>query len=85
MLFIQILVGDEEPATTIPVVEFGDETTLASRLSQAIQAAEHKNRRVAVRLPVEDWQDAGKARSAQHYAIVLLDALCGALLLLQQH
>lgn len=84
MLFVQILVGDERPASVIPIVEFEDEESLSARLSQAIQATEHHARRVAVRLPNEGWQDAGEARSAQHYAIVLLDALCGALLLLEK-
>lgn len=84
MLFVQILVGDEKPVSTIPVVEYEDEESLAVRLSQALQATAHHERRVALRLPDEGWEDAGEARSAQHYAIVLLDALCSALLLLEQ-
>lgn len=84
MLFVQILVSDEKPAATIPVVEYEDEDSLAVRLSQALQATTYHERRVALRLPDEGWEDAGEARSAQHYAIVLLDALCSALLLLEQ-
>ena len=84
MLFVQILVGDEKPATTVPTVDFEDEKSLAVRMCQAIQATKHHERRIAVRLPEEGWEDAGAARSAQHYAIVLLDALCSALLLLEQ-
>lgn len=84
MLFVQILVGNERPASVIPIVEFEDEESLSARLSQAIQATEHHAQRVAVRLPNEGWEDAGEARSAQHYAIVMLDALCGALLLLEK-
>lgn len=83
MLFIQILVGDDQPASAIPIVEYEDESSLATRLSQAIQATLQRDRRLAIRLPHEGWEDAGAARSAQHYAIVLLDALCGALLLLE--
>ena len=32
-----------------------------------------------VELPGTVWEDAGEARSMQHYAITLLDALCSAL------
>jgi hypothetical protein len=35
--------------------------------------------RIAVMLPGEQWQNAGSGRSAQHFAIALLDALCEAL------
>ena len=83
-LFVQILVGEEKPASVIPVVEFEDEDSLGVRIAQAIQATEHHDRRIAVRLSNEGWEDAGAARSAQHYAIVLLDALCSALLVLEQ-
>lgn len=84
-VFVQILVDDEKPAQTIPVVDFADEATLSSRLGQAFVAAWHDHpRRIALRLPSESWEDAGEARSAQHYAIVLLDALCSALLLMKE-
>lgn len=80
-IFIQILVGDEHPAGLVPTVEFGDEDSLSSRLDQALQAKGGHSRRIAVRLPFESWEGAGEARSAQHYAIVLLDALCAALVM----
>ena len=83
-LFVQILVGKEMPASVLPIVEFENENSLGVRMAQAIKATEHHERRIAVRLPNEGWEDAGEARSAQHYAIVLLDALCSALLLLEQ-
>ena len=35
--------------------------------------------RVAIELPGTTWEDAGEDRSAQHFAITLLDALCAAL------
>ena len=35
--------------------------------------------RIAVELPGTMWEDAGEGRSAQHFAITLLDALCSAL------
>ena len=65
-------------------VEFEDEDSLGVRIAQAIQATEHHDRRIAVRLSNEGWENAGAARSAQLYAIVLLDALCSALLVLEQ-
>lgn len=84
MLFVQILAGDEAPVSRVPTVDFADEATLPTRLSQAVRAASGHPQRIAVRLPGEGWQDAGEARSAQHYAIALLDALCAALLLAER-
>lgn len=84
MLFVQILAGEEGTEHPIPVVEFNGEESLAYRIGQAIQASKERPERIAVRLPGEGWEDAGEARSAQHYAIVLLDALCSALLLLDE-
>ncbi len=84
MCFVQILVGSETPATRVPVVDFEDEDSLAARISQAFAATQVKGGRIAVRLPGEGWEDAGEARSAQHYAIVLLDALCSGLAAVKQ-
>lgn len=81
MIFVQILVAGEQPGTTIPTVDFGDEGSLPARIASALSAAQDRPKRIAVRLPGEGWQDAGPARSAQHYAIALLDALCTALLI----
>ncbi len=79
-VFVQILVGDEQPASVVPVVEYDPDESLAIRLQQALQsAARHDPSRIAVHLPAESWMEAGEARSAQHYAIVLLDAFCSAL------
>lgn len=79
-VFVQILVGDEEAADAIPIVEYEPVDTLAVRLKQAYEMAKaHDPFRLAFRLPAEGWLDAGEARSAQHYAIVLLDAFCTAL------
>lgn len=79
MIFVQILVDGEEPAGRVPIVSFEEESTLPARLSQAFEAAQGHPQRIAVRLPGETWDEAGAARSAQHYAIALLDALCSAL------
>ena len=35
--------------------------------------------RIVVVLPGNSWENAGAPRSAQHFAITLLDALCAAL------
>lgn len=79
-MFIQITVGDERPSGSVPVVDFDPPESLAIRLEQAIQSARMNDpARLALHLPSEVWWDAGEARSAQHYAIVSLDALCTAL------
>lgn len=81
MLFVHIVLPGEEKATAaVPRVRFADERTLALRISQAIEAAQHTgDLRISVELPGTTWEDAGEDRSAQHYAIALLDALCAAL------
>lgn len=84
MYFVQILVGNEKPASTVPTVDFVDEESLPDRVGQALMATEGHQRRIAVRLPEEVWEDAGADRSAQHYAIVLLDALCSGLVIAEQ-
>ena len=84
MYFVQILVGNEKPASTVPTVDFVDEESLPDRMGQAFMATKGHQRRIAVRLPEEGWEDAGEDRSAQHYAIVLLDALCSGLVIAEQ-
>ena len=78
MLLVHIVVG-EDANEGVPVVDFEDEATLARRLHTAIQSLDTTPPRIAVALPGETWEDAGAGRSAQHYAITLLDALCVAL------
>lgn len=80
MLLVHIVVPGEETDAEVPRVNFEDESTLALRLSQAIDAAsDDKPKRVIVELPGTNWEQASEGRSAQHYAITLLDALCQAL------
>lgn len=63
-----------------PQVDYAPEETLALRLGSAIAAARKSaTPRVTLQLPGTMWQDAGEDRSAQHFAITLLDALCSAL------
>ena len=81
MLLVHIVLPDESAAASdAPRVTFESEDTLALRLSQAIGAAYSRTpARCAIELPGVVWQKAGEERSAQHYAITLLDALCSAL------
>lgn len=85
MLLVQVtLPGVEEVATTdAPRVAYDDEDTLGLRLQSALKAVRDprapKPARIIVELPGATWEDAGAARSAQHFAITLLDALCSAL------
>ena len=56
------------------------DAAMAERLRSAIDSAGTVAPRIAVVLPGTQWELAGEDRSAQHYAITLLDALCVALL-----
>ena len=78
MLLVRIVVGDQ-PGGNVPLVSFEDESTLALRLQSAIRSTTSRPPRIAISLPSETWEDAGAGRSAQHYAITLLDGLCAAL------
>lgn len=79
MLLVHIVLPDEPAGKTIPRVGYEDDETLALRLGSAIEAATMHPARVAVELPGTVWEGAGAGRSAQHFAITLLDALCTAL------
>ena len=63
-----------------PRVAYTDDDSLALRLKSALSVARAaKPARIAVELPGTMWEDAGEGRSAQHFAITLLDAICSAL------
>lgn len=80
MLMVHIVLPGGE-GEGIPVVQYGDGgETLPLRLHSAIEAANPAAPRIAVVLPGTQWELAGTGRSAQHYAITLLDALCVSLL-----
>lgn len=85
MLLVRVMVrGDEfRVDEAVPCVGYSDDETMALRLKSAIAAArataEDEPARVAIALPGRMWEDAGEDRSAQHFAITLLDALCAAL------
>lgn len=79
MLLVHIVLPDSAQPQG-PLVAFEDEASLALRLQSAIEVAKRQTpSRIAIELPGESWLMAGADRSAQHYAIALLDALCVAL------
>lgn len=80
MLLVHIVLPEEDTAPSVPRVSYEGEETLALRLETAIGVAEETApSRIAVELSGTAWEDAGEGRSAQHFAITLLDALCSAL------
>lgn len=80
MLLVHIVLPDEPTPEAVPRVGFDDEDMLSLRLETAIGVADAAApSRIAVELPGDVWEDAGEGRSAQHFAITLLDALCTAL------
>ena len=73
-------VDDAGAGDCAPRVSFEPDATLPLRMAPAIVAAGRNTPpRLTVELPGTMWEDAGEARSMQHYAITLLDALCAAL------
>lgn len=84
MLLVHIVLpADEERTQTAPsgpVVEYDDPGSLVLRLRSAIASVTSKPPRITICLPGKVWETAGEGRSAQHFAITLLDALCTALL-----
>ncbi len=80
MLLVHIVLPEEKEAPSVPRVAFEAEDTLGIRLETAIEAALLKHPpRLELELPGTVWEEAGAGRSAQHFAITLLDALCTAL------
>lgn len=74
-LFVQI--DTEMRDDTTPTVVFSDEDSLADHMHNALDVAKAlKPTRIRVVFPERSWMEAGEARTAQHYAISLLDALC---------
>lgn len=80
MLLVHIVLPGSDTSANVPRVEFQPESTLALRLASGLKVAKAATpARIAVELPADRWEDAGEGRSAQHFAITLLDALCVAL------
>ena len=80
MLLVQIVLPDEQTPTDMPRVAFEDGEGYALRLQGAFGTLRRPaEKRLAIELPSQFWEDAGPERSAQHYAISLIDGLCMAL------
>lgn len=84
MLLVRVVAPINEAAcaveSDVPHVTYDPEETLDLRLSAAIDAARDRRvPRMVVELPGTVWEGAGADRSAQHFAITLLDAFCSAL------
>ncbi len=78
MLLVQVAM--EASNDGVPTVMYIDDESLSVRLNEALRRAKLSTpARIKVVLPSISWCDAGEDRSAQHYAITLLDALCQAL------
>ena len=83
-MFLQVLGASQTAVAGVPTVDFDPDETLVLRLSQAFRATGRKpGSRVALRLPDDHWGDAGVERTAQHFAIMILDAVCSATLILE--
>ena len=80
MLLVHIVTSEADAEPAVPFVTYDEESTLALRLRSAMGAVVRTPGRLAVCLPGVQWEDAGEVRSAQHYAITLLDAFCSALI-----
>ncbi len=78
MTLVQIAMKAEGDG--VPTVTYIDDDSLSVRLSGAIQSMRGGSaKRIRIVVPGESWDGAGEDRSAQHFAITLLDALCAAL------
>ena len=80
MMLVHVLLSATDAEAGVPLVSYAEEDTLGLRLASAVDVARDASwPRVSVLLPGTMWLEAGPERSAQHYAITLLDALCSAL------
>lgn len=86
MLLHIVLPEEKEPEMSAPRVQYsedeqeGDIEDFIKRLIGAIPVADKLTpSRLSIELPGKTWWDAGEDRSAQHFAITILDALCAAL------
>ncbi|MEC4273162.1 peptidoglycan-binding protein [Adlercreutzia sp. R25] len=80
MMLVHVLLDAKDADAGVPLVSYEEEDTLSLRLASAVDVARDAVwPRLSVLLPGTVWLEAGPERSAQHYAITLLDALCSAL------
>lgn len=70
------------PARDSHVVAFSEDYSFATRVETAVEMADGQPRRIFIELDgklLESSRDVDSARWAQHLAVAILDALCGAL------
>lgn len=81
MLLVHIALPGQGRQQSAPHVLYDDADSLPLRLESAIATARRAAEplRIVIELPGTVWEGAGEGRSAQHFAITLLDALCSAL------
>jgi len=87
MMMIRIILPDEPTSATMPRVCYDADADMARRFKAAqLAATRSASPRVAIELPADAycWEGAGVERSAQHYAITLLDDICLALSLIEE-
>ena len=81
MYLVHIVLPDEDTPQKMPRVLYSDVADeLQRRLNTAFSAADRaKSKKFAIELPGTVWMESKEERSAQHYAITLLDNLCAVL------
>lgn len=79
MILLQVVLKDEGKPADINI-DYSENDSFANEMKQAIEEAKKQpTKKFSVLLDSKTWQEAKEERSAQHYAINLLDALCTAL------
>ena len=71
----------EKTMRGVPCVFYDDTPEFSYRMEIALKGvrARKENKKFMIELPSEVWSDAKQERSAQHFAITILDALCAAI------
>lgn len=79
MLLFEIILDEGDAANSSNnALNYSEEDDFASKMTSEIKKAysNQSDKKIAVRISQKSWEEAGPERSAQHYAINLLDALC---------
>ena len=71
--------GAGSTSRDVPRVDIGDESALALKMDCAIKSANKNDLRIKIVFSRESKCASAPNRSAQHYSVVILDALCQAL------
>ena len=79
MILFQIVLAEQNNPANINVL-YSEDDALPQNIEQALEELNASGeKKMSVTIASKTWQDAKEERSAQHYAINLLDALCNAL------